>query len=202
MNMEKLLEEQEEKKYSKLQWFLVVIVIPTLFAITVAVLVLTVAGINVFEKANEYRDKIPFVPTREEINIKQALKEAESTVTKLELEIENREAAIAKLESKIEGKDQEIETLLQEKEHLQAEIEDLMLAQKEGQQSFQAIVNTFETISAKKAAPILVQMNDDEALKILSSLKPDIVAAILEKMNAQDAAKYTALLTKHSNTYR
>ncbi|WP_071396940.1 MotE family protein [Bacillus tuaregi] len=200
--MEKLLEEQEEKKYSKLQWFLVVIVIPTLFAITVAVLVLTVAGINVFEKANEYRDKIPFVPTREEINIKQALKEAESTVTKLELEIENREAAIAKLESKIEGKDQEIETLLQEKEHLQAEIEDLMLAQKEGQQSFQAIVNTFETISAKKAAPILVQMNDDEALKILSSLKPDIVAAILEKMNAQDAAKYTALLTKHSNTYR
>ena len=54
-------------------------------------------------------------------------------------------------------------------------------------------------MSAKKAAPIITRMNDDEALTILSSLKPDILAAMLEKMNATDAAKYTtAQLTNNS----
>ena len=48
----------------------------------------------------------------------------------------------------------------------------------------------------KKAAPIITQMNDNEALKILSSLKPATLAAILEKMNATDAAKYTASVNK------
>lgn len=193
------MEEEEEKKYSKIQWFLVVIVIPTLFAITVAVLVLTVAGINVFEKASEIRDKISFVPTQEEVNDKQALKEAESTLTKLKAEIEDREAVIFKLETEIEGKDQEIVTLTLEKEQLQAQIDDLLLSQEEGQQTFKDVVNTFETISAKKAAPIIAEMSDDEALKILTSLKPDVLAAILEKMSAQDAAKYTALLTNNSS---
>ncbi|WP_394232529.1 MotE family protein [Niallia oryzisoli] len=197
--MEKLIEEQEEKKYSKIQWFFVVIVIPALFALTVAVLVLTVAGINVFEKADELRDKIPFVPTREEASDKQALNEAESSVTKLKAEMKDREAAIAKLEADIKGKDSEIETLLLEKEQLQSQIDELLLDEKTGQQSFNDIVNTFESISAKKAAPIIAEMNDDEALKILSSLKPDILAAILEKMNAADAAKYTALLTNNSS---
>lgn len=193
------MEEQEEKKYSKIQWFFVVIVIPALFALTVAVLVLTVAGINVFEKANEFRDKIPFVSTKEEVNDQQALKEAESTLTKLKAEIKDREAAIANLETDIEGKDLEIETLLLEKEQLQSQIDDLLLAQETGQHTFKDIVNTFESLSAKKAAPIIAEMNDDEALKILSSLKPDILAAILEKMNAADAAKYTALLTNNSS---
>jgi len=197
--MEKLIEEQEEKKYSKVHWFFVVIVIPTLFAVTVAVLVLTVAGINVFEKANEFRDKIPFVPTKEELSDKHALKEAESTLTKLKAEIQEREAAIAKLETAVEGKDLEIEALQLEKEQLQSQIDNLLLPQKEGQQTFKEIVNTFETISAKKAAPIIAEMNDDEAIKILSSLKPDILAAILEKMNPQDAAKYTSLLTNNSH---
>ena len=46
--MEKLIEEQEEKKYSKIQWFFIVIVIPALFALSgSAMVVASVAGINV-----------------------------------------------------------------------------------------------------------------------------------------------------------
>jgi flagellar motility protein MotE (MotC chaperone) len=196
--MEKLIEEQDEKKYSKIQWFFVVIVIPALFAIIVTVLVLTIAGVNVFEKANELKEKIPFIPTKEEVTEKQVLEETKDELTKLEAEVKDREAVIAEIETETEGKDQEIEMLKLEKEKLQEQIDDLTLSQQDGEQTFKDIVNTYETMSAKKVAPIITEMNNDEAMKILSSLKPDTLAAILENMEAADAAKYTVLLSNNN----
>lgn len=196
--MEKLIEEQEEKEYSKVQWFFVVIVIPSLFAITVAVLVLTVAGVNVFEKANEFKEKIPFIPTEEEVVEKKASEDMEVKLTELKAEVKDRETIIADLETETEGKDQEIETLKLEKEQLQKQIDALTLSQQAGDQTFQEIVNTYETMSAKKVAPIITEMNNNEAIRILSSLKSDTLAAILENMEAADAAKYTVLLSDTS----
>ena len=57
---EKFQEEAEEKSYSKLQWFIVVIIIPSIFALAVALIVATVAGVNVIDKAKEYSEKITF----------------------------------------------------------------------------------------------------------------------------------------------
>ncbi len=71
--MEKLIEEQEEKKYSKIQWFFIIIVIPALFALAVAMVVASVAGINVFEKAKEYSEKIPFISSEEKVTDQQKL---------------------------------------------------------------------------------------------------------------------------------
>ena len=39
-------------------------------------------------------------------------------------------------------------------------------------------------------------MSDAEALRIISSLKPDTLAAIFEKMTPEDAARYTELLSQ------
>ena len=198
--MEKLIEEQEVKKYSKIQWFFIIIVIPTLFAIAVAMVVASVAGINVFEKAKEYSESIPFISSEEKVTEQQELLKMDQKLTELKAEVKDREAAISDLETKLEGKDQEIENLKLGKEQLEMQIDDLILAQEDGKRQFKEIVSTYETMSAKKAAPILTQMNDDEALKILSSIKPATLAAILEKMNATDAAKYTAQLTNKSDT--
>ncbi len=197
--MEKLIEETEEKKYNKIQWFFIVIVIPALFAIAVAMVVASVAGINVFEKAKEYSGKIPFLSLEEKGTDEQIL-EMDQKLTELKAEVKDREAAISDMETNLEGKDQEIETLKLEKEQLEIQIDDLILAQEDGKRQFKEIVSTYETMSAKKAAPIITQMNDEEAMKILSSLKPATLAAILEKMNAADAAKYTAQLTSKSET--
>lgn len=38
-------------------------------------------------------------------------------------------------------------------------------------------------------------MKDEEAVKILSTVNSDTLAAIMEKMEPKDAARYTALLT-------
>jgi flagellar motility protein MotE (MotC chaperone) len=198
--MEKSIEEQEEKKYSKIQWFFIIIVIPALFALAVAMVVASVAGINVFEKAKEYSGKIPFISSEEKVTDQEKFLEMDQKLTELKAEVKDREAAISDLETNLEGKDQEIENYKLEKEQLEMRIDDLILAQEDGKRQFKEIVSTYEAMSAKKAAPIITQMNDDKALKILSSLKPATLAAILEKMNATDAAKYTAQLTSKSET--
>ncbi|MDX1771281.1 MAG: hypothetical protein R3328_07115 [Planococcaceae bacterium] len=51
-------------------------------------------------------------------------------------------------------------------------------------------------MSSKSAAPVLNNMSDAEALRILTNLKPDILAGILEKMTPEQAAKYTELMSK------
>ena len=61
------------------------------------------------------------------------------------------------------------------------------------------MIKTYETMSAKKAAPIITQLNDKEAMTILANIKSDTLAAIMEQMNAVDAAKYTSLLTDTSS---
>ena len=65
-------------------------------------------------------------------------------------------------------------------------------------QTFKEIVSTFESMSAKKAAPIITGMEEHEAITILSNLKPDILASILENMSDEHAARYTTILTNNS----
>lgn len=191
-------EQQDEKKYSKIQWFFVCFVIPTLFAVTVALVIATVSGVNVFEKAKEYSGKIPFLSSGEQVTKQQSTKEIDSKLTTLKATVKDREAAIADLQTKLDSKDQEIQKLELEKEKLQKQIDDLTVMQEENRQKFKEIVKTYESMSAKKAAPIITRMNEAEALKILSSLKAPTLAAIMEKMTADDAAKYTALLANNT----
>ena len=57
---------KNQKKYNKIQWFFVVIVIPSIFAFMVAAIVASFAGVDVWGKAKELSDKIPFVTTDRE----------------------------------------------------------------------------------------------------------------------------------------
>nr|WP_295970446.1 MotE family protein [uncultured Bacillus sp.] len=191
-------ELEEEKSYGKLQWFFVVIVIPSLFAVAVALIVATVAGVNVMDKAKEYSEKIPFLSSDEQEK-EQKNKDNEAKNIKLNAELKVRGETIAELQEEVNSKNEEIEGLELEKKQLQREIEDLGEKQSEHNREFKEIVKTYEAMSAKKAAPIIAQMKDEKALEILSNLKSDTLAAIMEQMNAVDAAKYTSLLTQNSN---
>ncbi|MFD2443524.1 MotE family protein [Bacillus sp. CGMCC 1.16607] len=187
--------EQNENKTNRFQWFLVVVIIPLLFAITVTIIVMTIAGINVFETVNKYGQKLPFVSSYFADNDSQSLEKLESDIVDLEASIKDGEAKIEKLESQLGNKDEEIEKYKLEKEQLEMQISELMAIQEENKRAFKEIVQTYETISAKKAAPIVVNLKEEEALKILTNVKAETLASILENMSAKDAAKYTELLT-------
>ncbi|MBY0120693.1 MotE family protein [Bacillus sp. S/N-304-OC-R1] len=193
--MEKVLEEKESKKQSRFQGFIIVVLIPLLFAITVALIVMTVLGVNVFELTKEYSQKIPFISSSLKEDEQKTVKGLESKMIELEAEIKDREAKVSKLETELKGKDDEISQIQIEKQRLEEEIMELKAMKEDNKRAFKDIIKTYETISPKKAAPIISQMGDEEALQILSSIKADTLAAIMEKMKPEDAARYTELLT-------
>jgi flagellar protein FlbB len=203
-------DEGTEKKHSKIQWFLFVVFIPLLFAVSVALLILTVSGVNVFEEGKKYGQKIPFVsqfiPGTEENTMKQLQEE----IVQLKATIVEKDEEIKQVNQSLEEKQKEIDALKQEIARLNAEKEQQGNTKSETaeqqatnqaestQQTMRDIIKMYETMSPRKAAEIIPQMSDQEAVDLLSRLKSDKAAAILEKMDSANAAKYTSLLAKNA----
>ena len=171
-------------------WFL----IPLMFALAVFLIIATFTNTNVFEMVDGVKEKVPFFSSEDEVVENTALNE-EKVVT-LEAEIQEKEAEIAQLQEEINAAAETNEQLEAEQARLLQEIELLKSAQEETQLEFEEILKTFESMSAKTAAPILTEMDDTKALRIMSSMKSDTLAAIFGKMNPADAARYTELLSE------
>ena len=171
-------------------WFL----IPLMFALAVFLIIATFTNTNVFEMVDGVKEKVPFFSSEDEVVENTALNE-EKVVT-LEAEIQEKEAEIAQLQKEIDAAAETNGQLEAEQERLLQEIELLKSAQEETQLEFEEILKTFESMSAKTAAPILTEMDDTKALRIMSSMKSDTLAAIFGKMNPADAARYTELLSE------
>ena len=171
-------------------WFL----IPLMFALAVFLIIATFTNTNVFEMVDGVKEKVPFFSSEDEAVENTALNE-EKVVT-LEAEIQEKEAEIAQLQKEIDAAAETNGQLEAEQARLLQEIELLKSAQEETQLEFEEILKTFESMSAKTAAPILTEMDDTKALRIMSSMKSDTLAAIFGKMNPADAARYTELLSE------
>lgn len=197
--MVKTVEEGQKKKPNKLQWFLFTALIPAMFAIVVALIVFSFAGINVFEKAKEFGQKVPFLSGVLQGEETKTVEEWEMSILELEGEIKDRETLIGQLQKEMEAKDKEVEEAMLEVENLQQQIDDLIAIQEENKRAFKDIIKTYESMSAKKAAPVLTEMEDQEALEILTNINADSLAAILENLNPDVAAKYTEMLTSEAN---
>ena len=186
--------ELEEKKPGFFQklffWFL----IPVVFTVAVVLIIAQFTNTNVFQVADSVKDKIPFVSSKEEVIENTALNEEK--VVSLQAEIQEKEAEITQLQTEIESATSSNEELLLEQERLLNEIEQLKRAQEETQLELKEILKTYETMSAKKAAAILTEMSESEALRIMSSMKSNTLTAIFEKMEPADAARYTELLAE------
>ncbi|KON89087.1 hypothetical protein AF332_21345 [Sporosarcina globispora] len=193
--MERMPEEQETPKTSRFQWIIYVFLIPVLFGVTIALLVFTVSGNNIFEAAKEYSQKVPFLAAIFDEDNSRSQEVMGEQLIELQAEVKDREARISQLESQLDSKDLELERAGLEKQRLEEEINELTAIKEENKRAFKDIVKTYENISAKKAAPILTEMKDEEAVKILSNVNSDTLADIMEKMSPEDAARYTALLT-------
>ena len=200
----KLSEEtagKERKTFGILQVLLIWVLIPLLFASAVLLIIAKVADINVFEKAAEWTESIPFLDKDQGEDGQLADAVLEDKVVSLQAEIQEKEAELFKLQSDLEKSSKDKEVLLSKQDELLAEIKELKSAQSNSAQSstsrdMKDIVTTFESMSAKSAAPVITNMSDAEAIQILTQLKPDTLASILEKMSPKDAAKYTSLMTK------
>ncbi|KXH79983.1 MotE family protein [Sporosarcina sp. HYO08] len=174
----------------KLFWFLssLLVIAAILFLLTIFM------NPSLTEKAKEWSAALPFVNKTADIETDYVV--LEEQITHLKVEKEEREVKIQELQQSLQQYKEKNEELLIVQEKLENEIAVLQRDQQNTKKKFQEIVMTFEQMSAKSVAPILLKMDDAEALRILTSLKAERVAAILEKMPPEDGAKYTTLMTK------
>ena len=193
--MAKVIEEEKKDSYSRFQRFIFIIIIPLLFAITFALVIMTFAGINIFEKAQSLSSDIPFLAKVIPSNDVEDQKQLQEKILTLNATIEDQEAKMTQLQSELDQKDNLNDQLQATIQQQKGELEELRQIGEENKRAFKEVVSTFEAMSAKSAAPVLMEMEDEEAMKILSSIKPDTLADILEKMPPEDAARYTGLLS-------
>lgn len=197
-------EMEKEKKGSKLQWFLFIIVIPTLFAAALAFVIMAIAGINVFDAVKKHSKDIPVVS--QYVDVQKAKSEWKKEFGKT---IEEKNKIIAKQQKEIKKLENELATKQQEVDDLKTEVdslhEELSAAETAGGANAQApaptmedVARMYETMSEKNAAMILAKMPKSEVLAILSSLDSEKAAAILENMSPDDAAKYTSMLAQRA----
>ncbi|WOV86118.1 hypothetical protein QWT69_09135 [Sporosarcina oncorhynchi] len=187
----------EKKKGTRVfQDLLLWTLIPLLFTTMVLLVIAYVADINVFDKAKEFTQTLPFVDKeKDDEDSTEDLAMGERVVT-LQAEIQEKEAALYKLQEELDKSNIEKQDLLTEQQNLLNEIELLKVQKDDSKRDMKEIISTFEKMSPKSAAPVISKMSDAEAIQILASLKPDTLAPILEKMSVEDAAKYTSLMTK------
>lgn len=190
-----LVEQPPKKKTGGFLKFFTWIVLPLMFVVAILLVVATLMNTNVFDLGKKAIGNLPFVPSEEQ-QAKDAVVNNDSKIVNLQAEIQEKEAEITQLQKKLDTTTTEKEKLMTEKEQLQFEIEKLNREQDDVKRDFNDILSTFDKMSPKSAAPVLINMSDTEALRILTNLKPDKLAAILEKMDAKDAAKYTELMAK------
>ncbi|PID16499.1 hypothetical protein CSV63_01030 [Sporosarcina sp. P34] len=188
--------EQSKKSIGFFQILLAWVIIPLMFTTAVVLIIAKVADVNVFDQAKEWTSKIPFLEQKAPDEKVEGDLILEDRVISLQAEIQEKEAQLFEVQDELTQVKDSNETLVIEKEKLNEEIEKLKLAQSESTRDFKEIITTYEQMSAKSSAPVITKMGDAEAVQILSSLKPATLAAILEKMSPEDAAKYTSMLTK------
>ncbi|WP_318615419.1 MotE family protein [Sporosarcina sp. YIM B06819] len=193
-------EVEKGKSAGIFQILLLWIFIPLLFASAVLLIIAKFADINVFDKAQEWSGKLPFVGEKNEEQDDAGVANLVlgEQVVALQAEIKEKEAELFKVQGELDKSVSEKEKLLLEQQRLNDEIAQLISEKDISKKEFNGIVTTYEQMSPKSIAPVITKMTDGEAVRILASLKPDTLAAVLEKMAPEDAAKYTSLLTGES----
>ncbi|OES43611.1 MotE family protein [Domibacillus iocasae] len=192
-------EIEDKKEYNTFQWILFVAVIPLLFALTIALVVMTIAGVNVFEKTKEIAANLPYV-SEWIAPAEQDGKLDSEKVVELQAEIKNKEAEIEQLSGDLESSKAEIEELLTEQDRLNAKLKQLQQQQTEAAESDETetvnnVAETYESMDEESIAGIVINLTNNEAVAILQELSVEKQAAVLENLDAKKAAEYTKILS-------
>ncbi|WLD95155.1 MotE family protein [Alkalihalobacillus sp. AL-G] len=183
-----------EKKSNKALWFLLVIVIPFLFAASLSVIGFSLMGVNVLDKAKGYMDTIPVVSSWVEEDQPAArsneemIRSMEKQITALQEKVEEAESALLEKDTKIKKQQNDIELLKNQLQEKTAENEQQDAA-------LDKITEVYGAMAPKDAASIFENMKRGEAALIITNLEPDIQATVLAELDPKTAAELTKLLT-------
>lgn len=195
--MAQIKEKTKIKRPGFFQWLLVIIV-PLLFAIVITFIVLSFMGIDVLAKSKEIANQIPFlskvVTTEEEAGQEREQAKYENQLTEKDQEIEDLTAEVSSQEQTIDDLNQEIVKLTNQLEDEESnESSEEQLSEDE---NLQKLTKSYEEMDPEKAAPILANVEQALATNILREMKDDSRGAILSAMEAETAATLTQALAE------
>jgi flagellar motility protein MotE (MotC chaperone) len=186
---------KQNEKSSKFVWFLLVIAVPAVFAVTVFGIVLSFMGVNVIEEAKNTGKKIPIVKNvfNDEAP---AVAVSQSTENQWKAKFEEQEEYIKILSADLQKKEKEVTALKSDIALLEKQVEDAETSVKADEND--QLKKLYEAMSAKDAAAVMTEMNNNEVLGILTLLQAETQAAILAKLDAKRAAELTVLMASNS----
>lgn len=186
---------KQNEKSSKFVWFLLVIAVPAIFAVTVFGIVLSFMGVNVIDEAKNTGKKIPIV--RDVFNDETlAVSVSQNTENQWNDKFEEQEEYIKILSADLQKKEKEVTSLKSDIALLEKQVEDAETSVKADEN--EQLKKLYEAMSAKDAAAVMTEMNNNEVLGILTLLQAETQAAILAKLDAKRAAELTVLMASNS----
>ncbi|MGJ9458860.1 MotE family protein [Oceanobacillus sp. CF4.6] len=193
----------KKKKMNPFLWFIFAIVFPLIITITLVIVVMGVAGINVIDWAKEKGNTIPVisdvVTTEEEKVIQLQEKEAQAVNDDKDNEILELNQNITDLEATINLLEQEILKLENNQSVAVVEEEEESIEEGTGEQGVDTVISSYEEMKSKQAASILQNMETEPALLILQEVSDEARGDILETMDPETAAEFTQLLISNEN---
>ncbi|WP_226034945.1 MotE family protein [Aquibacillus saliphilus] len=181
---------EEKTKAGFFQWSLVII-ISLVFAVVLALIIMTFAGIDVKDKTTDIANRLPFVSdvvTTENEQVE------ENEHDKLMEEITSKDSEINQLTVDVADKENTIEQLNNEIAKLNKQIEDLVSTNQNQQEKVDDVSSSFTNMEPAAVGPIISNLSDDLAVMILENMKGEFRGQVLGEMEPEEAARLTNLL--------
>ncbi|WP_019119120.1 magnesium transporter MgtE N-terminal domain-containing protein [Brevibacillus massiliensis] len=191
-------EIQEERAYSKWEWFFYMLVIPALFASLLGGVLLSLLGVDVIGKLTSAAKAIPYVGQLaggvEKSGSDTAAPPAKTQEAPLQTKLAESNQTIQQLKSEAAEKDTTIQAMQKQVDELKRELDDKRADEEARQKQFQDLAKVYTSMSSRNAASIIGNLSEQEAVAVLGKMKPDQQADILAKMDPKKAADISILL--------
>lgn len=192
------VKEENKKKTNPILWILFAIVIPLMVVSVIAVFVLSLVGVDVTGWMKEKGSNIPvvssLVTTDEEKDLQRQLEQANETIESQAEEIEALNQEIEHLEGIIEDLELEMERIENRNESEESLLEDSDLTDEE---EMKRVASSFRKMDPESAAQIIQNLDQTNAIAILSNLSGDVRGDILAEMEPRQAAEImTAMMNQ------
>lgn len=191
--MSKFVKKDKKNKMNPLLWFLVAIVIPIFFALILAYVIFSIAGVNVSGWIKDKTADMPVVSSmllsEEEQDLKRRNEKLKTSVEDKDKEIEQLNQSIEDLEETIDGLEKEMLKL--EKNSTNSEEDDDEVEEDDEGMTTKQIAGSFKDMEPEQAALIIQRLDQETAVSILTAMSNKVRGHVLEAMDAEQAANLT-----------
>lgn len=183
----------KEKKKSPILLIIFAIIIPLMLTAGIVYIGLTLVGIDVKDKLADVPVVSSFIKSNEVEQLEETIKKQEDLIASKDEEINDLSKDVESLRAIAD--DLELDLKKKEKSEQKNEKENIE-DEEDGNEALKRAASSYRKMEPENAAAIITQMNDQDAIQILSNIPSDVRGNILAEMESKRAATLTKLMMK------